>query len=339
MNILNLIIIISCCMIIASFNSQSSSAVSNIEEEGGGGGGDQNNSQHNPEINNSSLSKPQQDKFAILNFDDGWKNHYKIVKPILDKYNFKATFYNVCNYVEAGENVDEDKEDNARMNWNEIRELKNDGIDIGSHTMNHEDLEGLSYTEIEYEIGESKKCLIDQGINATTFAYPFSSGTYNEFVINTISKYYDLGRSGGSTLMFLHCDEWPNKSDQKNCRTFNENGELNQVSRYSLLRWAHQNDRGNNDQELYDNFIEFVNSQIQYNTPKDNSDQNSSPLSVLAIPIIVYHNVADESEGKLTISSNLLEKEIKYLYDNHFKIKTMSDLKYNSTKDFLYIRD
>ena len=138
--------------------------------------------------------------------------------------------------------------------------------------------------------------------------------------------------------MFLHCDGWPNKSDQKNCRTFNENGELNQVSRYSLLRWAHQNDRGNNDQELYENFVEFVNSQMKYNTPKDNSEGNS-PLSVLAIPIIVYHNVAEESEGKLTISSNLLEKEIKYLYDNHFKIKTMSDLKYNSTKDLLYIID
>ena len=220
------------------------------------------------------------------------------------------------------------------MNWNEISELKNDGMDIGSHTMNHEDLKGLSNSEIEYEIGESNQCSLNQGINASTFAYPSSSGTNDEFVINTISKYYDLGRSGGSTLMFLHCNGWPNKSDQKNCRTFNENGELNPITRFSMLRWAHQNDRGNNDQELYENFIEFVNSQMKYNAPKDNSEGNSS-FSVVAIPIIVYHNVAESSEGKLTISSNLLEKEVKYLYDNNFKIITMSDLKYNSTNDFL----
>ena len=88
---------------------------------------------------------------------------------------------------------------------------------------------------------------------------------------------------------------------------------------------------------MYDNFIEFVNSQIQYNIPKDYSDGNSS-LSVLAIPIVVYHNVAEASEGKLTIGSELLNKELKYLYDNNFKIKTMSDLKYNSTNDFLYMR-
>lgn len=75
--------------------------------------------------------------------------------------------------------------------------------------------------------------------------------------------------------MFLHCDGWPNKSDQKNCRTFNENRELNPITRYSMLRWAHQNDRGNNIQELYENFIEFVNSQMKYNAPKDNSEGNS----------------------------------------------------------------
>ncbi len=235
-----------------------------------------NNSQHNSEIHNSSLSiSNDQNKFAILNFDDGWKSHYQIVKPILDEYDFKSTFYIVCNYVEAEENEDGGKVDNKRMNWNEISKLKNDGMDIGSHTMNHEDLKGLSDSEIEYEIGESKQCLLNQGINASTFAYPFSSGTDDEFVINTISKYNDLGRSGGSTLMFLHCDGWPNKSDQKNCRTFNENGELNPITRYSMLRWAHQNDRGNNIQELYENFIEFVNSQMKYNAPKDNSEGNS----------------------------------------------------------------
>jgi peptidoglycan/xylan/chitin deacetylase (PgdA/CDA1 family) len=97
-----------------------------------------------------------QNKFAILNFDDGWKSHYQIVKPILDEYDFKSTFYIVCNYVEAEENEDGGKVDNKRMNWNEISKLKNDGMDIGSHTMNHEDLKGLSDSEIEYEIGESK---------------------------------------------------------------------------------------------------------------------------------------------------------------------------------------
>ncbi|MDR4491622.1 MAG: polysaccharide deacetylase family protein [Candidatus Nitrosocosmicus sp.] len=222
------------------------------------------------------------------------------------------------------------------MNWNEIRELRNGGMEIGSHTMNHKDLEGLSNSEIEYEIGGSKKCLLDHGINATTFAYPFSSGTDDEFVINTISKYYDVGRSGGNTLMFLHCDGWPNKSDQKNCSTFNENGELNPVTMYSLLRWAHQNDRGSDDQELYQNFIEFVESQTQYN--KMNLDKKNIPELMLTIPIVVYHNVADSSKGKLTVNRDLFEMEMKYLHDNNFKVVTMSKLKYDPNSNFLYVK-
>lgn len=281
---------------------------------------------------NSSLNTVETNKFAILNFDDGWKSHYQIVKPILDKYDFKATFYIVCNYV-ADENTNDDK----RMNWNDIVDLRNDGMDIGSHTMNHEDLKDLSNSEIEFEIGESKKCLSNRGINVTTFAYPFSSGTDNEFVINTISKYYDLGRSGGSTLMFLHCNGWPDKSDQKNCSTFNENGELNPVTKYSMLRWAHQNDRGSDDQEIYENFVEFVESQTQYNKLKDSGIGNDS-TSILAIPIIVYHNVAESSEGKLTISTDLFDREIKYLHDNNFRLITMSDLGYNYGSNFLYIK-
>ncbi len=289
---------------------------------------------------NQDNSKMSVNKFAILNFDDAWKNHYQTVKPILDKYNLKATFYIVCNYVEnekgkVGDNNGNNK--GKHMNWNDILELKKDRMDIGSHTMNHKDLKGLSNAEIEFEIGQSKKCLLDHGINATTFAYPFSSGTDNEFVINTISKYYDLGRSGGSTLMFLHCDGWPKKSNQKDCRTFDDNGKLNPITKYSMLRWAHQNDRGSNDDELYNNFVEFVQSQTKYN--KIDRYANNTLTSILTIPIIVYHNVATTSEGTLTISEDLFDKEMKYLHDNNFKVITMSDLGYNQSSNFLYVKN
>ena len=41
-------------------------------------------------------------KVVIINFDDSHKNQYTYAKPILDKYGFKATFFEVCNWVEAG---------------------------------------------------------------------------------------------------------------------------------------------------------------------------------------------------------------------------------------------
>jgi peptidoglycan/xylan/chitin deacetylase (PgdA/CDA1 family) len=94
--------------------------------------GNRDNEDNNPD---NSISNRGNSKFVILTFDDGYKSQYTTVKPILDKYGFKGTFYVVCNYAQ--------KIDTDRMNWTEIKELHQQGHDIGSHTMNHADLTQL----------------------------------------------------------------------------------------------------------------------------------------------------------------------------------------------------
>ena len=49
-----------------------------------------------------SVSSNNNDKFVIINFDDSHESDYTYAKAILDKYGFKATFFEVCNWVEAG---------------------------------------------------------------------------------------------------------------------------------------------------------------------------------------------------------------------------------------------
>jgi peptidoglycan/xylan/chitin deacetylase (PgdA/CDA1 family) len=66
-------------------------------------------------------------KEVILNFDDGYKTQYTNAKPILDKYGYKATFYIICNSVENGEGV---VRPNAKMSWENIKALYNDGYRI-----------------------------------------------------------------------------------------------------------------------------------------------------------------------------------------------------------------
>jgi peptidoglycan/xylan/chitin deacetylase (PgdA/CDA1 family) len=276
--------------------------------------------------NNDSInSANNNNKVVILNFDDAYKSQYTNAKPILDKYGYKATYYIVCNYV--GEN--------GYLSWEDITALSNEGHDIESHTMNHEDLSKTSEEETEFEIGDSKQCLFDQGINNTTsFAYPFNGGSDEASVIDIVAKYYDIARTATRPLMYLHCDGFKDDSSQTDCRTYSSDGELNFVNRYSIIGWSHDDARKENsydDSGMLDKFIEVVNSQSIYNTGG----------TINAIPIVIWHRIDNSGEGdpgSYATTPDLFEKEIKYLYDNGFKVLTMADIGYDENSNYLYLK-
>jgi peptidoglycan/xylan/chitin deacetylase (PgdA/CDA1 family) len=119
-----------------------------------------------------TLQTPTNDKVVIINFDDSHESDYTYAKPILDKYGFKAKFFEVCNWIEEGHH---DKD--ISITWEQIAALQQDGMDIEAHTMNHPN--DLSQSDLNYEIGQSKQCLEDHGFNPTIFAYPNGEGSDN----------------------------------------------------------------------------------------------------------------------------------------------------------------
>lgn len=261
------------------------------------------------------------DKAVIINFDDGRKSQFTYAKPILDKFGFKATFYVVCNYVENKPGY---------MDWNEVKQLYEEGHDIGSHGMNHRDLSNLSKKEIKFELAHSKKCLEDHGIDVASFAYPFNKGSNDKKVVNIVSKYYDLGRTASDPLAFLHCD---GNSGQTDCSTYIKGGKLTYANKYSIWGWSHDlNRKANsyNDEALFDRFVKVVNSQSEYNQKG----------SIEAIPIIIYHRAGDTDPQAVNYNTDLglFEKEMKYLHDNNFHVITMRDLGYEEKSNYIYIK-
>ena len=244
-------------------------------------------------------------KVVILTFDDGYKSQYSNAKPILDKYGFKATFYIVCNYVGNGDN---------RMTWEQIKSLQQDGNDIASHTMNHNDLSKLPPQAVEYEVAQSKQCLLNKGINPKSFAYPFNGGSDDPSVINIVASHYDLARTATGPLAFLSC------GDDSECTT----------NKYSIMGWSHDSEKKNNaynDQQMLDRFVQVVNSQNEYNTNGIN-----------AVPILIWHKI-DNTNEEYSTSMDLFEAEMKYLYDNGFTVLTMADLVYDEGSNYLKISD
>ncbi len=130
-------------------------------------------------------------RVVIINFDDSYKSQYIHAKPILDKYGFKATFFAVCDWIGAS-----DTGENTKMTWQDIAELQKEGFDIESHTMTHPYLNELSGSELNFELGQSRQCLQDHGLNVIIFAYPYP-------------------------LTFLRCDIWlGHLSNETDCRAF-----------------------------------------------------------------------------------------------------------------------
>jgi peptidoglycan/xylan/chitin deacetylase (PgdA/CDA1 family) len=302
------------------------------------------------------VETPTNSKFVIINFDDSHESDYTYAKPILDKYGFKATFFEVCNWIEAGYH---DKD--TSVTWQQIAALQQDGMDIEAHTMTHPDLNYRSQADLDYEIGQSKRCLENHGFNPRIFAYPNGEGSDNSTVVNTVAKYYDLARTDtkSSALTLLQCGGGNNGGNVNNqqqrtyCEMYLNDGTLTPSNRYSINSWAHKHiektcspdtsdtntDTCTTVRHEYDNaqmfkkFVTAVNNQSNYN----------SDGIVRAIPIIVYHilvNYPDLSYSNRPIDTtvNLFDAEMRYLYDNGFNVLTMSDLGYDTNSQSLYIK-
>jgi peptidoglycan/xylan/chitin deacetylase (PgdA/CDA1 family) len=264
------------------------------------------------------------DKVVILTFGDTKKSQFTNVKPILDQYGYKASFFITCKYANDG---------NPRyhLNWNDILALQNDGQDIESKGMTPIDLNNISSSALNYQIGGSKQCLESHGIKSPNwFAAKYGDVWNNATVVNAISKYYQFADDGSASLMFLHCDGYPN-SKQTDCRTYDDKGNLNYANAYSVREWNHNAlDRKllHNDQLIFQKFVQVVNSGISFNNKKGIVD---------AIPVVAYH-IVDNSLDPSSTDINLFAAEMKYLHDNGFDVIPMSGLGYDQTTNLMYVR-
>jgi hypothetical protein len=290
-------------------------------------------------------------RFVILTFDGGYKGHFTAVKPILDKYGFKATFYVVCNYAQKA-TIDNTSD---RMNWNEIMDLYEQGHDVGAKSKNVVGFDELSSIRSQYVVSESKKCLQDQGINATSFVYPFNRGSNIKHITSTISDHFELAlttkASTSAPLMFLDCrfeyvetvdnnnqdrdanpDDSDSSSNDSGCREYLGNGSLSIINRYSIKAWSHDAERKENsldDTQMLETFIEVANSQDEF---------NSEGKTTAALPIIMWHKIEDTPDPYCT-SRNLFDLEMKYLHDNGFTVLTMANLEFDKNTNTLRVID
>jgi peptidoglycan/xylan/chitin deacetylase (PgdA/CDA1 family) len=300
-----------------------------------------NNTISSGDSNTNSGNNGSNGKVVIINFDDSFKNQFLYAKPILDKYGFKATFFEVCGWI--------GKYPISKKSWQDLATLRQDGMDIESHTMTHAHLNALSTAELNYQIGQSKQCLLNHGFDTPIFAYPYSEGSNNITVVKVVAKNYDLARTdSGFPLTFLHCNGLKNHP-QTDCKTYSDNGKkLTFDNRYSIKSWTHRHIDGSYSSEegvcagvchsynnalMFQRFVADVNSQLPYN-------KNGV---INAIPIVIYHNIVSLPDVSLSKDAadttvNLFDQEMKYLHDNGFRVLTLTQLGYDPINNVFYIK-
>jgi hypothetical protein len=267
-------------------------------------------------------------KVVMIGFDDSYKSQILYAKPILDKYGFKASFFEVCAWV--GKTKD-------RQTWQDIADLQRDGMDVESHTMTHAHLPTLlsSPNLLVYEIGGSKQCLANHGVKATIFGYPLNLGSDNPSIVNVVAKYYNLARSGSAPLMFLNCKGYV-KHSQNDCSTYSSNGKLTYANRYDIRSDSFRHMDSNHNYTPFQEFQKFIqrmNNQIPYNI---NGRIN-------AIPIITYHNLTnsmqDYNNMASTITVDLFAQQMKYLHDNGFRVLLLNQLGYDPNNNVFHVKN
>ena len=131
---------------------------------------------------------------VILTFDDGYEDNYTQAFPLLKKYGFRGNFFIV------GKDVGKTFNQNGvikYMSFDQLKEMHQQGMEIGSHTMSHDPLAVIKPNFLPWEIYQPLNLFHEKmGFWISGIAFP--NGSYNDAVVAEIRKYvkYEYGFSG-----------------------------------------------------------------------------------------------------------------------------------------------
>lgn len=128
------------------------------------------------DLENIGLENRRSKKYIIITVDDGYKDNYTILFPVLKRFNMKAVIFYVTG-VEyntwTADSMGEKRFD--LMSESEVKELHESGlIEFGGHTLTHPSMVKLSDEDLKKEIERNKRDIEDIiGEKLVSFAYPY----------------------------------------------------------------------------------------------------------------------------------------------------------------------
>jgi peptidoglycan/xylan/chitin deacetylase (PgdA/CDA1 family) len=122
---------------------------------------------------------------TVITFDDGEKNNFTRAFPILLKFGFCAHFFVIVNRINTP----------GYMTWNDLKEMIEQGMIIGSHGLSHRILTELSEEEIKKELVESK-CILEENLHTSIDSFSIPRGYGNNSIL-------EAGYNSGYKYIFV----------------------------------------------------------------------------------------------------------------------------------------
>lgn len=106
------------------------------------------------------------DRLVVLTFDDACASHDSVVRPLLKQHGFGATFF-----ITEGFSFLTNKQ--GYLTWSQIKELSDDGFEIGNHTRDHWSVSARNLDPLREQVEAINARCAEHGIpRPVSFAYP-----------------------------------------------------------------------------------------------------------------------------------------------------------------------
>ncbi|MFG2029924.1 polysaccharide deacetylase family protein [Streptomyces sp. NPDC048825] len=120
----------------------------------------------------------------LITFDDGYEGVHRHALPVLARHHFASTVFVATGWIRGAHEISGAAPD-TMLDWHQVRELAEAGMEIGGHSHSHPQLDQITDEQLWFEVLCCREIIDEQlGRDPVSFAYPY--GYSNRRVRRTV---------------------------------------------------------------------------------------------------------------------------------------------------------
>jgi peptidoglycan/xylan/chitin deacetylase (PgdA/CDA1 family) len=156
-------------------------------------------------VNYVRQAKPLPPKPVLITFDDGYRDNYTIMYPLLKKYGMKAGIFIVPTFLQTElHTYNEKQQGNAYLQLNDIMAMDRQLVEYGLHSYDHKNYKTLTPQQLDQDIARTRAMLFTLNIPfQPCLAFPYGAYPkrapvkqrlfFNTLVDNNIALAFRIG--------------------------------------------------------------------------------------------------------------------------------------------------